>query len=328
VHALRSVIATLAACGVLACQSPEALAYPDKPVRVIIPYGPGGATDIIARMVFEKVGRNLNGNFIVESKPGAHGMLAIREVATSTPDGHTMMVGNLTTNSVAPVLHAAVAAVDVRKALIPVTTLAALPNVMVATTVNFPPTTWKEIVAYARANPDKLNYNVAGIGSYGHLDFLALQQREGFTMTAVPLRTGYGGGTADIIRGDVHIALMNAATSMPLIQNGQLKPILVSGDTRLDVLPDTPTASEAGLEGLHPGAWQALFLPAGTPPELVDRIFKAVVAAVNSEEVKGRFAKQHITPRPSDSPAAFAAWLGEDMAQWKKVVDSANLKLQ
>jgi len=325
---LRTALAAFAALGLMAWHAPKAAAYPDKPVRVIIPYGPGGATDIITRMVFEKVSRDLNGNFVVESKPGAHGMLAIREVASAAPDGHTMLVGNVTTNSVAPVLHASVASIDVRKSLIPVTTLADLPNVMVATTVNFPPKTWNEIVAYARANPNKLNYNVAGIGSYGHLDFLALQQREGFKMTAVPLRTGYGGGTADIIRGDVHIALMNAATSTPLVKSGQLKPILVSGNTRLDVLPDTPTAKEAGLEGLHPGAWQALFLPAGTPPELVDRIFKAVVAAVNSDEVKERFAKQFITPRTAESPAAFAAWLEADMAAWKKVIDSANLKVQ
>src|SRR5262249_27123129 len=224
--------------------------YPSKPVKIVVPYAPGGATDIISRVVGEQMRQNLGQPFVVENKQGAFGILAIEEMARSRPDGYTLMVGNVSTNAITPVLFKDKLKIDYDKDVVSVTRMATLPSFFIATAKDFPIKTMAEFVDYAKKNPGKVRYTSAGVGSFPHFDTEIFAKRAGIDMVHIPIKAGASGMLNDLVNGDVQVAFINVATTGAMVKAGQLKPLAVVSDHRLAEYPDVPTMAEAGYAGV------------------------------------------------------------------------------
>lgn len=302
--------------------------YPTRTVRILVPYGPGGATDIVARVIAEAMGKSLGQSFIVENKPGAFGILALEELARSNPDGYTVMVGNVSTNCITPMLYVKKMTFDYWTRIIPVTRLADLPAFLIATTKDFPPNTVTDFVAYAKQRPGQLKYATVGVGSFPHYDMLNFERKTGLDMIAVPIKNGAGEAVTDLARGEEQTAFLNVATTAPLIKAGNLKPLAVVADARLADYPNVPTMAEVGYPGIGTQQWQGLFVRAGTPKAIVETLFKAANAALHSPEAHKVFTPQYIRVIPSKSPQEAVSWLHQDADTWRKTIAAANLKIQ
>jgi tripartite-type tricarboxylate transporter receptor subunit TctC len=302
--------------------------YPNRTVRILVPYGPGGATDIVARVIAEAMGKSLEQSFIVENKPGAFGILALEELARSNPDGYTVMVGNVSTNCITPMLYVKKMSFDYWTRIVPVTRLADLPAFLIATTKDFPPNTVADFVAYAKQRPDQLKYATVGVGSFPHYDMLNFERKAALDMIAVPIKNGAGEAVTDLARGEEQTAFLNVATTAPLIKAGNLKPLAVVADARLGDYPNVPTMAEVGYPGIGTQQWQGLFVRAGTPKPIIEALFKAAGAALHSPEARKIFTPQYIRVIPSKSPEEAATWLRQEADSWRKTIAAANLQIQ
>jgi tripartite-type tricarboxylate transporter receptor subunit TctC len=298
--------------------------YPSKPIRIVVPYGPGGATDIVARILGEHLKGKFNQPVVVENKPGGNGVVALQETVRAKPDGYTFLIGNITTNLLTPLLGDPPMAFDPFKDLVPVARLADVPGVFLATKVNFPPNTVQEVVDYARARPGEINHNTAGILAYSHIDFLMLQKRTGIKLVAIPLRAGAGGGQIDLMNGAVQIALQNAATVTPLVKAGKLKALAVTSEQRLPALPDVPTLTEAGFDGIGTNAWNAMFAPRAVPKEILDTMTAAVAEILSSGKAAKQLEDLQFTVLPTRSLDEARAWLAKDVQHWTPIVAEAK----
>src|SRR5262245_19339181 len=256
--------------------------YPSKPVKILVPYAPGGATDIITRVLGEQMRQNLGQTFVVENKPGAGGILAIEEMARSKPDGSTLMVGNVTTNAITPVLFAKKFSINFEKDVVSVSRLAIYPSFLLTTTQNFEPKSVAELIAYAKKNPGKVRYTSAGVGSFPHYDVEVFSKRAGIEMLHIPNKTGAAGMINDLVVGDAQVAFINAASTASMIKAGKLRPIAVLAEARLAEYPDVPTLAEAGYPGVGTLHWQSMLAPANTPKEVLATLFKAIVEAADA----------------------------------------------
>jgi tripartite-type tricarboxylate transporter receptor subunit TctC len=317
---MKSMIAAFALIAGLTAAAQADPSFPDKPIRIVVPYGPGGATDIVARVLSEKLKENLGQPVVVENRPGGNGVVAIQEVARSRPDGYTLLIGNVTTQMINPLIEGSKMPVDPFKVLAPVARLVEIPGVFVATKVNFPPNTVAELVEYAKARPSELNYNSSGYLAYSHIDLLMLQKKTGTKMTLIPLKAGAGGGQIDLMNGDVHVALQNAATVTRIVQSGQLKALAVTSPTRLAELPDVPTMREAGFGDIGTNAWQALYAPAETPNDVLEKIHQSVMAAFSDEKVQAQFAKLQFVLVPTKSLSEAKTWMQDEIGRWTPIV--------
>lgn len=302
--------------------------YPTKAIRIVVPYGPGGATDIVARILGEHLKDRLRQPIVVENKPGGNGVVALQETVRARPDGYTMLIGNVTTNLLAPILGDPPTPFDPLNDLIPVARLVEVPAIFLATTVNFPPNTVKEVVEYARARPGQINHNTAGILAYSHIDFLMLQKRTGIKLVAVPLRAGAGGGQIDLINGAVHVAMQNAATVTPLVKAGKLKALAVTSAQRMAILPDVPTMKEAGFEGIGTNAWQALFAPKNVPKDVLDVVTKAIHEVLTSEKAVKQLEELQFTLIPTRTAEEALAWHLKEQEHWKPIVAEAKAMVE
>lgn len=235
-----------------------------------------------------------------------------------------MLIGNITTNLLAPLLGDPPMPFDPFKDLVPVARLADVPGVFLATKVNFPPNTVQEVVDYARARPGEVNHNTAGILAYSHIDFLMLQKRTGIKLVAIPLRAGAGGGQIDLMNGAVQVALQNAATVTPLVKAGKLKALAVTSEQRLPALPDVPTLKEAGFEGIGTNAWNAMFAPQAVPKEILDIMTAAIAEILTSGRAGKQLEDLQFTVRPTRSLDEARAWLQQEVRQWTPVVADAK----
>src|SRR5213078_1155265 len=218
--------------------------YPAKPIKVVLPFGPGSATDIVMRIVGEQMRPILGQPVVIENKPGAFGILAIEEMARSKPDGYTLQIGNPGTNVLTPIIYKKKFKIDYDKDVTLVTRLSEVPLVLGATTKDFPPKTYAEFIAYAKANPGKVRYASVGVGSNNHYDTEAFAQWAGIALTHIPNKGGGAAITNDVLRGDVHVVLVNAASSAGLAKSGMIRVLAVMADQRLPEYPDVPTLKE------------------------------------------------------------------------------------
>lgn len=302
--------------------------YPSKPVKIIVPYAPGGATDIVARLIGEHMRQDLGQSFVVENKPGAFGIIAIEEMARAKPDGYTLMVGNVSTNAITPVLFPKKFKIDYVKDVVPVTRLVDIPEFMVATTKDFPPKNAKELVEFAKKNPGKVRYGSVGVGSYPHYDAALFAKRAGdLDMIAIHNKAGASGVINDLVSGDAQFAFLNVASTAPMIKAGNLRPFALVNHTRLPEYPDVPTMDELGFKGVGTIAWQALFAPAGTPPEVLETLYAASVKAMQAPAVQEAFKKQNFNVVPSKSVAEAKTWLADEMKTWKTIADEVKIEL-
>ena len=320
--ALLSVVCLALGMNVAAAQDK----YPSKPVKIIVPYAPGGATDIVARVLGEQLRQITSQPFIVENKPGAFGIIAIEEMARSKPDGYTLMIGNVTTNAITPVVVAKKLTINYEKDVIAVTNLVEVPAFVVAAK-DFPPKTLAELINYAKKNPGKVRVGNVGIGSYPHYDAEILAKRAGVEMIAIPNKAGASGMLKDLATGDAQIGFVNVASSGALIRAGQVRPLVLVNSKRLPDYPDVPTMAEAGYPGVGTMAWNALFAPGATPKDVVDTLHKAVLQALDSTAVKEALSKQSFSIVPSKSPQEAQAWLKGEIAAWTKIASEVKVDL-
>ena len=298
--------------------------YPSKPIRIVVPYGPGGATDIVARIVGEHLKEKFHQPVVVENKPGGNGVVALQETVRAKPDGYTFLIGNITTNLLTALIGDPPMAFDPFKDLVPIARLNDVPGIFLATKVNFPPNTVQEVVDYARTRPGEINHNTAGILAYSHIDFLMLQKRTGIKLVAIPLRAGAGGGQIDLMNGAVQIALQNAATVTPLVKAGKLKALAVTSEQRLPILSDVPTLKEAGFEGIGTNAWNAMFAPRAVPKEILDTMTAAIAEILTSSKAVKQLEDLQFTVQPTRSLDEARAWLAKDVQHWTPIVAEAK----
>ena len=271
----------------------------------------------------------LGQSVVIENKPGAFGILAIEEMTRGKPDGHTLMIGNVTTNAMTP-RPVSAEVFDRRRqgGLVAVSNLVDIPAFFLVTAKAFPPATVAEFVTHARQHPGKLRYASAGVGSYPHFDMALFAKRANLDMVHIPNKAGGTGMLKDMGTGDAHASFVSVATSVPLIKAGLIRAIAVVNPTRLPDYPDLPTMAEVGYAGIGTLAWQGMFAPAGTPKPVLDTLNKAVRQAMDSDTVKQAFAKQYFNLVPNTSIEDARAWLAAELAQWKKTADDAKIDLE
>lgn len=298
--------------------------YPDRPVRLIVPFAPGGSSDILARALGPKLHESLGQPFVVENRTGANGNLGAEVVAKAKPDGYTILITDVAGLAISPALYPKLP-FDVLKDLAPVTMIAYAPHLLAVKT-SLPVKTPQDLVAYAKANPGKLNFAHAGNGSAPHLAGVVFRQRSGVQWVEIPYRGG-AAAVADVVSGQADFLFNGALATLTFVQNGQLKAIGVSSKTRMPQLPDVPTIAESGLPGFETGTYQGMMITGGTPPEIVKQINQAVHAALKQPDITGRLAQLGTDPTPN-SPDEFAQWMKASVASWDKIVKDAGVKVE
>ena len=317
------VAALCVAAGTAAAQDK----YPVRPIRVLVPYAPGGAVDIVARIVTEDMRQTLGQPFVIENKPGAYGILAIQDMARAAPDGYTLMFGNNNANVITPILYAKKFTINYERDVIPVARLADVPAFLIATRQNFPPTTFAEFIAYAKQNPGQVRYGSVGVGSFPQFDMEILARRAGVELSHIPNRNGASGMLNDLVRGDTQVGFLNLATSGPMVQAGKLRALAMVTEKRLPEYPDIPTLTELGYPGVGTLQWLALFAPGAVPKDIVATLHKAAVAAATSPAVVEKLKAQLMRAVPTASPEDAKAWLASEMALWRKIVAEVKIEV-
>lgn len=298
--------------------------YPSRPIRLVIPFAPGGATDIIARMVGPKVSERLGQQIVIDNRAGAAGNIAVEIVATAPADGYTLLVGNISTNSINPLLFAKRMKVDAIRDLTGVTKLVAIPNFILGSPT-LPAKTLKDAIAYARQRPGQLNYQ-APLGSYSHLDMLAFTAAAGIKMVHLPSK-GAGETLPALLRGDIHLTESNVASNIGAVRAGQIRAFAVTSDKRLEELDDVPTMAEAGFPGIGSLNWNGVFAPARTPKAVVDKLHAVFVAVMRDPEMQPLLAKRQIPMSLSESPQDFDRYVRSESARWSRIIKDNNVRI-
>lgn len=301
--------------------------YPSHPIRVLVPYVPGGATDYAARLVSEKAQQFLgDANIIIENKAGAGGLLALEELARAKPDGYTLMIGNVTTNSITPVIFKKRMNFEYFDKVVPVARLLITPSVFIAN-ANFPPNTWQEFIDYAKKNPGKIRASSTGIGAFTHFDLETLQQKTGIKLIHVPYREGAGGAIQGLLNGDVQTGSTNAVQAHKLQKSGQIKLYATNMTERIKTLPEVPTFAELGLPGHGTMNWSGVFAPAGTPPEIIKKLNDAYTKAVNDPWVIEKAGNTATFKFPTKTQQEFADFVKSEMEKWSKIAEEVKLEM-
>jgi tripartite-type tricarboxylate transporter receptor subunit TctC len=301
--------------------------YPARPIKVLVPYAPGGAVDIVARIVTEEMRQSLGQPLVIENKPGAYGILAIQDMARAAPDGYTLMFGNNNSNVITPILYAKKFTIAYDRDVVPVARVADVPAFIVASMRDFPPANFSEFIAYAKQNPGKVRYGSVGVGSFPQFDMEILSRRAGIKLSHIPNRNGAAGMLNDLVRGDTQVGFLNLATSGPMVRAGQLRPFAMVTEQRLPEYPDVPTLTELGYPGIGTLQWLAIFAPAGVPPDVIETLHKAAVGAVASPAVGAKLKAQVMRPAPTRSTAEAKVWLADEMAKWRKIIAEVKIEV-
>ncbi len=320
---LAAALALTVGAGVAVAQDK----YPSKPVKIVVPYAPGGGTDITARLFGDQLKNSLGQQFVVENKPGAFGILAIEEMARSRPDGYTLMIGNVSTNAITPVLFKNKFKIDFEKDVVSVARFNIYPSFLIVTNTNFDVKDVKDLVAQAKKAPGKIRYTSAGVGSFPHFDMEIFARRAGVEMNHIPNKAGAAGMLNDLVVGDAQVAILNSASSAAMIKAGKLKPIAVVAEQRVAGYPDVPTMAEAGFAGVGTLHWQSMLAPAATPKPVLDTLFNAIVEASKQPALKEAFDKQLVSIKVSASQDEAKTWLKSELDVWRKITSEVKIDL-
>src|SRR5467141_397716 len=330
-RALTGIAASVlsAALGVspLPAAAQSADSFPTRPIKILVPYAPGGATDIIARIVAAKLTESLGQSVLVENRPGASGNLALEAVAKAPADGYTLFVGNVSTNTINENTFAHQLQIKPSRDLVGIAKLVEVPHI-IATTAGFPANSVADLIALAKKDPGKINYASAGLGSYPHLDMEKFQKAAGITLTHVPYKGGAGQMIPAIIAGEAPVAFLNLSSALPHIRSGRMKAIATTAPSRLAELPNVPTMAEQGFPGIGTNAWQGMFAPAATPKPVVDKIYGSVASVLTNPEMKEQLSKQMLDVTLSSSPAQFQQLVEKETHAWGDFLREAKIKIE
>ena len=296
--------------------------YPVKPIRLVVPFAPGGSSSIVARAVAAEMEKGLGQPIIIDNKGGGGGNVAMHEVARSDPDGYTLIIGHVGSLAMNPFMYDKLP-YDVDKDFLPVSLLAVVPAIFVVHE-SVPAKNLREFVALAKKDPGKLYYGSAGNGSAGHLAMEYLKQATGIDIQHVPYK-GTGPNVIDLVAGRTQAASAGTPPLMPHVKAGKLRVIAVGTSTRLSTLPDVGTVAEQGYPGFETSQWYGLNAPAKTPEAIIQRLSMEAAKAARSPEVLKRFAADDAEGVGS-TPAAYAAYVKKEQERWSKVVRAAKIK--
>ena len=296
--------------------------YPRKTVRVIAPFAPGGATDLLARLVSQKLSERWGQTVLVDNRTGASGNIGAELAARSPPDGYTLLVAGAP-HAIGMSLYKNLK-YDLARDLAPISNLATYPSAIVLHPT-LPAKSVKDLIVLAKSRPGQLNFGSAGSGSPNHLALELFKSMAKVSMVHVPYKGGSGQMIGDLLAGQVQLASMGLPPAMPYIKSGRLRAIAVTGAKRSTLLPDTPTVAEAGLPGFDVTSWYGMFGPAALPREIVGKVNADIVAALTAPDVKERLASSGADPAPT-SPEELGKLVREEMAKWAKVVADSGAK--
>ena len=299
-----------------------AQAYPTKPIRMIIPFAPGGASDFVGRIMQPKMAELLGQPIVVENRAGAAGNIGAEAAAKSAPDGYTIFLGNVGSIAINPGVYPKLS-IHPLKDFIAVNQVVDVPSILIIHP-SVPANNVRELVMYAKANQGKLNFASPGSGSLDRLEMELFRKTTGLNMVHVPYKGGAGPATAGLMGGETHLMFATAASAMPGVKSGRLKPLAVTSTKRIDTLPDVPTIEEAGYPDLQAGSWQGIFVPTGTSREVVDRLFQVTTQVMKDPDVIARLKNGGAVAVTSASPADFAKYVGAETERWAKIAKEAG----
>lgn len=293
--------------------------YPTRPIHVIVPFAPGGATDFAIRLIQPNLAQTLGQPIVIDNRAGAAGNVGMELAAQAAPDGYTLFFGNVGTISINPHFFPELK-VKPERDFVPISMAAETPGILVASP-EFPPNSLKEMVAYVKAHPGKVNSAAAGISTLNTLAMEQFQHTAGLQMTQVPYKGGAGPAITDLMAGTVDVMLVTMSSAAQHVKAGQLKAYAVTTKERVDLLPDVPTLAESGFPAEVSSSWQGLFAVKGTPPEIVAKLHTAVVKALADPDVRKRMSNAGTLATSSESPEAFRQFLAAESSKWTTVVE-------
>lgn len=321
----RRVLIGASALGLAAAtfSTGNAAAYPSQNLTLIVPFTPGGSTDILARVIGQKLEAALKRSVIVESRPGAGGTVGVASVARAEPDGHTLVMGHIGTLGAAPGLYPKLP-YDPLKNLDTVSGIAQVHNMLVIHP-DVPAKTLQELIDYAKKNPGVMNYASGGNGSAAHMAMVALADRAGIELTHVPYK-GTAPAVTDLLGGRIQLTFTGAPNLLQHVQAGKLRALAVSGTSRLRAAPNVPTVAEQGFSGFEASQWYGILVPAGTPKEVIDLLNKEIVAALAEEKIKEQLALEGADVW-TNTPKQFHDHIAMEIDRWGALIKKAGIKL-
>ncbi len=307
-----------AACGSVAFAADN---YPSKPIRMVLGFPPGGATDLVARIIQPRMSAALGHQVVIDNRAGANGIIAGELIARAEPDGYTLLFGHIGMLVISPAIQKV--PYDTFRDFAPIGQTVSLQNFII-THPTVPVKTLKDMIALARAKPNQLNYATSGIGSPGHLAAVLLESMAGIKMVHIPYKGGAPAIT-DLLAGHVPVFFAVISTAVPHVQAGKARGIAVTGTRRAETVPDIPTIAEAGVPGYAATNWYGLLAPAKTSRPVIDRLNREMVAALKAPEVVDGLKSRGIDAAPS-SPAEFAAYIRTENTKWSKIIQQSGIK--
>jgi len=320
---MQRCIAVLAAFVLFATGAASAQTWPAKPIRYVVPFAAGGSTDILGRIISEKLAVALGVPVVVDNKPGAGGGVGAAEVAKAAPDGYTIMGGTISTHAINASLYSSLP-YDPVKDFVPITLIARVPNMLVVNN-DIPAKNVAELIKLMKANPGKWSFASSGNGTSQHLSGELFKGMAGVEMQHIPYK-GSPPALNDVMGGQVSMTFDNITTAWALAKGGKLRALAVTTASRSPVAPDVPTLAESGLPGYEIGSWQGVFAPAGTPPDIVKRLNAEIVKIIKSPDVQKKLIDLGAEP-VGDSPEQFAAFVKTEVVKWGDVVKKSGAKV-
>jgi tripartite-type tricarboxylate transporter receptor subunit TctC len=319
--ALGSVLLLLAAT---AASAQDAGNYPHKPIMMIVPFAPGGASDFVARIIQQGVGEILGQQIVVDNRPGAAGMLGTDIAARAAPDGYTAFLGNVGTLSINPAVYGANMRIKPDKDLAPVTICADTPSILI-TRLDLPANSVSELIAYVKANQGKVTFATPGSSTLNRLEMEVFKKDAGLDMVHVPYKGGAGPAVTDVLGGHVDLMFTTISSAMQFVKDNKVKALAVTTRERMADLPDIPTMYELGWTNLVTSSWQGVLVPSGTPRPIVDKLHAAIVKVLADPEIQARMAKGGVIAVGSRSPEDFKTYMDVETAKWTKVIEENGL---